>query len=119
MTYSRKIKTKTQYKHALQRLSDIFQAKPGTKDGEEAELLELLIKDYEDKNFVFEAPNPLEAIRYRMEQEGLTNKDLAKILGYKSRITDLFNKHRKLNLNMVRSLYYHWNIPLESLIKKY
>jgi HTH-type transcriptional regulator/antitoxin HigA len=119
MTYNKKIKTKKQYDESLQRLEAIFQAKPGTKEGDEVELLELLVKDYEDKNFVFETPSPLEAIRYGMEQQGLTNKDLARILGYKSRVTDLFNKHRKLNLSMVRKLYKELHIPLETLVQEY
>ena len=54
-----------------------------------------------------------------MEQQGLTNKDLAKILGYKSRVSDIFHKNRKLNLNMIRKLYEKLNIPLETLVKKY
>ena len=113
------LKTKKDYRMALERFEIIFQAKSGTKESEESDVLALLIKEYEDKHFVIQAPDPLEAIRYRMEQQGLTYSDLAQILGFKSRVTDLFNKHRKLNLGMVRRLHDKLNIPLETLIREY
>ncbi|HXB13945.1 MAG TPA: transcriptional regulator [Bacteroidia bacterium] len=113
------IKTEKDYEKILERFYEVFHAKAGTKESDEADLLALLIGDYENRHFVMDAPNPIEAIKYKMAKEGLSNKDLAKILGYKSRVTDIFNKHRKLNLNMVRSLYKHLHIPLESLIKEY
>lgn len=113
------LKTKKDYNSALRRLEELFHAKPGTPDSDEADLLALLISSYEDKHFVIAAPSPLEAIRYRMEQQGLTNVDLARILGYKSRVSDLFNRRRKLNVKMVRKLHRQLNIPLETLIKEY
>jgi HTH-type transcriptional regulator/antitoxin HigA len=116
MNYT-KIKTKKQYKEYMARFSKVFHAKIGTKEGDEAELLALIIKDYEDQKFVFEVPDPLDAIQYRMEQQGLTKKDLAKILGYKSRVSDIFSGRRKLTLEMVRNLHDKLNIPLASLIK--
>jgi HTH-type transcriptional regulator / antitoxin HigA len=113
------IKTKKDYLNSLERFEEIFQARAGTKESEEADVLALLIQQYEEKHYVIGVPDPLKAIRYRMEQQGLTNKDLGQILGYKSRVTDLFNKHRKLNLGMVRKLHDKLNIPLESLIREY
>ena len=113
------LKTKKEYDSALARFEAVFQAPAGTQESEEADVLALLIKEYEDKRFVIRAPDPLEAIRYRMEQQGLTKNDLAQILGFKSRVTDLFNKHRKLNLRMVRKLHHTLNIPLETLIQEY
>jgi HTH-type transcriptional regulator / antitoxin HigA len=113
------IKTKKDYQTSLKRFEEIFQAKTGTKESEEADVLAILIKAYEDKHFVINTPDPLDAIRYRMEQQGLTNSDLANILGYKSRVTDLFNGHRKLNLSMVRKLHRQLNIPLETLVNEY
>lgn len=112
-------KTKKDYLSGLERFEEIFQSKTGTKESEEADVLALLIKEYEDKHYVINAPDPLEAIRYRMQQQGLTNGDLGKILGFKSRVTDLFNGHRKLNLVMVRKLHSKLNIPLETLIQEY
>lgn len=82
-------------------------------------ILEVPFKQYEQKHHPIEAPDPLDAIKYRMEQQGLTNRDLAAILGFKSRVTDTFNKHRKLNLTMIRKLHSHLNIPLETLVKEY
>jgi HTH-type transcriptional regulator/antitoxin HigA len=113
------IKTKKDYLKTLQRFEEIFQVKAGARESEEADLLALLIKEYEDQHYVIHAPDPLTAIKYRMEQQGLTNSDLAQILGFKSRVTDLFNKHRKLNLAMVRKLHDELNIPLETLIREY
>ncbi len=113
------IKTKKDYSVAMERFEEIFSAKKGTKESDEADVLSLLIKDYEDKHYVIEVPHPLEAIKYRMEQQGLSNKDLAEILGYKSRVTDIFHETRKLNLNMIRKLYEKLHIPLETLVKEY
>lgn len=113
------IKTIEDYNSAIQRFEEIFSAKAGTPESDEADVLSLLIKDYEDKHFVIEETHPLDAIKFRMEQQGLTNKDLAKILGYKSRVSDIFHKTRKLNLNMIRKLYEKLNIPLETLVKEY
>jgi len=113
------IKSKKDYLAALKRFEDIFQAKAGTPESNEADILSLLIKQYEDKHYVIDVPNPLEAIRYRMEQQSLSNTELANILGFKSRVTDIFKHHRKLNLSMVRKLHASLNIPLETLIKEY
>jgi HTH-type transcriptional regulator/antitoxin HigA len=113
------IKTKKDYFKALVRFEEIFQAKAGTSESDEADVLSLLVKAYEDKHFVIEASSPLEAIRYRMKEQGLSNSDLAAILGFKSRVTDVFNKNRKLNLSMIRKLNQHLNIPIEILVKGY
>jgi HTH-type transcriptional regulator/antitoxin HigA len=113
------LKTKKDYQVALKRFEEIFQAKSGSTESDEADVLSLLLKDYEEKHYLIETPDPLEAIKYRMEQQGLTNSDLAGILGFKSRVTDIFNKHRKLNLTMIRKLHDELNIPLETLIKDY
>jgi HTH-type transcriptional regulator/antitoxin HigA len=113
------LKTKKDHQSALARFEEIFQAKPGLPESDEADVLSVLIKAYEDKHFVIQTPDPLEAIKYRMEQQGLTNSDLAVLLGFKSRVTDIFNKHRKLNLVMIRKLHDQLNIPLETLVKEY
>ena len=113
------IKTEQDYNIAIERFEEIFSAKTGTPESDEADVLSLLIKSYEDKNFVIEPTHPLDAIKYRMEQQGLSNSDLAKILGYKSRVSDIFHQTRKLNLNMIRKLYEKLNIPLETLVKEY
>jgi HTH-type transcriptional regulator/antitoxin HigA len=113
------VKTKKEYLQSLERFDEIFQAKPGTPESDEADVLALLIKDYENRHYVIDAPSPLDAIKYRLEQQGLTNQDLAQILGFKSRVSDIFKKNRKLNLGMIRKLYRKLHIPLETLVKEY
>jgi HTH-type transcriptional regulator / antitoxin HigA len=113
------LKTKKDYQQSLERFEEIFQAKPGSVESDEADVLALLIKDYEDRHYIIDAPSPIEAIKYRMEQQGLTNKDLAQILGFKSRVSDIFKSNRKLNLAMIRKLYNTLHIPLETLVKEY
>ena len=113
------LKTKEDYLESLQRFEEIFQAQPDSDESDEADVLALLLKEYEDQHYVINAPNPIEAIKYRMEQQGLTNKDLAQILGFKSRVTDIFKMNRKLNLGMVRKLHDELNIPLETLVQEY
>lgn len=113
------LKTKKEYQQSLESFEELFQAKPGSAESDESDVLALLIKDYEDKHYVIDAPSPIEAIKYRMEQQGLTNKDLAQILGFKSRVSDIFKKNRKLNLVMIRKLYNELHIPLETLVKEY
>jgi len=113
------IRSKKDYATALQRFEQIFQAKIGTPESDEADVLALLIKKYEDSQFPIATPDPLAAIQYRMEQQGLNKQDLAGILGYKSRVTDLFNGHRKLNLSMIRKLNKHLKISFDILVKEY
>jgi HTH-type transcriptional regulator/antitoxin HigA len=113
------IKNKKQYDKALQRFEEIFLAKSSTKEGKEAQLLALVIKDYEDKHYKIDAPDPVEAIKYRMEQLHMSKKELGEILGYTSRVSEILNRKRKLTLEMVRNLHKKLNIPLESLIQPY
>ena len=113
------IKTKKQYSESLSRFEEIFHANSKTDEGKEAALLALVLKDYEEKHFAIAAPDPVEAIKFRMEQLNLTNKDLGEILGYPSRASEVLNRKRKLTLEMVRNLHNKLNIPLESLVQAY
>jgi HTH-type transcriptional regulator/antitoxin HigA len=113
------IKTEADYNKALKRLEVIFDAPANTPDGDEAELLGILIEKYEDEHYPIEAPDPIEAIKFRMEQMEMNNKDLAKVIGYKSRVSEIFTRKRKLNLKMIRNLHEKMNIPYESLITDY
>lgn len=113
------IKTEEDYNQALNRFEKIFHAPANTKEGDEAELLSLLIEKYEEEHYPIEAPDPIEAIKFRMEQMDLSKKDLAEIIGYKSRVSEIFSRKRKLTLNMIRSLHEKLNIPYESLIGNY
>jgi HTH-type transcriptional regulator/antitoxin HigA len=110
------IKTEEEYRQALKGLEAIFDAPADTREGDEAELLGILIEKYEDEYYPIEAPDPIEAIRFRMEQMNMDNQDLAKILGNKSRVSEIFNHKRKLSLKMIRNLHEKLKIPYESLI---
>ena len=100
----------------LQRLDEIFHAPADSIEGDEAEVLSILIEKYEDENYPIEAPDPIEAILFRMEQMEMTKKDLADVLGYKSRVSEILNKKRRLTLNMIRQLHLKLKIPYEALI---
>jgi HTH-type transcriptional regulator/antitoxin HigA len=113
------IKTEQDYQDALNRLEAIFDAKSGTSEGDELEILGLLIDDYENKHFPIDLPDPIEAIKFRMEQLGYTQNDLSKILGQKSRASEILNKKRKLSLEMIRKLNQILNIPTNVLIQAY
>lgn len=113
------IKTEEEYDRALKRLEEIFHAPADTKEGDEAEVLTILIEKYEEEKYPIEAPDPIEAIKFRMEQMEMDNRDLAEIIGYKSRVSEIFNKKRKLNLKMIRNLHEKLKIPYESLLKDY
>jgi HTH-type transcriptional regulator/antitoxin HigA len=113
------IKTEKDYQKALKRLELIFDARPGTTEGDELEILGFLIERYEDEHYPIEAPDPIEAIKFRMEQMGYKQKDLAKIIGYKGRVSEILNRKRKLTLEMVRNLHTKLHIPLEALIQAY
>ncbi len=113
------IKTEEDYNQALSRLEVIFHAAVDSKEGDEADVLSILIEKYEDEHYPIEAPDPIAAIKFRMEQMDMTNKDLAKIIGYKSRVSEIFSRKRKLTLKMIRNLHEKLKIPYESLITNY
>ncbi len=94
------IKTEEDYQNALKRLEVIFDAPVDSPEGDEAEILSILIEKYEDEYFPIASPDPIEAIKFRMEQMDLNKRDLAEIIGYKSRVSEIFSKKRKLTLQM-------------------
>ena len=112
-------KTKKEYNEALIRLEKVFDAKLGTSKGDDLEILTLLINQYEKEHFPIEAPDPIEAVKFRMEQLGMKQKDLADTIGFKSRVSEILNKKRKLTLEMIRKLNEELNIPTSILIKEY
>jgi HTH-type transcriptional regulator/antitoxin HigA len=113
------IKTERDYQNALKRLELIFDAKKGSKDGDELELLSLLIDNYEKEKYLIDLPDPIEAIKFRMEQLGYKQKDLAEAIGLKSRVSEILNRKRKLTLDMIRKLHDVLGIPTEVLVKEY
>ena len=115
----RPIKTKKDYQNALVRLEKIFDAKPGSAEGDELELLGIIIDAYEKVHYPIDFPDPIEAIKFRMEQLGYTQSDLANVVGLKSRASEILNKKRKLTLEMIRNLHNTLNIPTDVLIQSY
>jgi HTH-type transcriptional regulator/antitoxin HigA len=110
--------SKEDYQEALARINEIFDAKPNTKKGDELEILGVLVDEYEENHFPIEAPKPIEAIKFRMNQLGMAQKDLAKILGSKSRASEILSGKRSLSLNQIKILYKKLEIPLEVLIQE-
>lgn len=115
----RPIKNEQDYQLAIQRLEQIFNADANTDEGDELEVLSMLIEKYESEHFPIEQPDPIEAILFRMDQLNLKQKDLADILGYKSRVSEVLNRKRKLNLSMIRKLSTTLNIPTSVLVQEY
>ena len=113
------IKTKKDYEQALDRLEVIFDAKKGTAKGDELELLGMLVDNYENEKFPIGFPDPVEAIKFRMEQLGYTQTDFANVVGLKSRASEILNRKRKLSLEMIRQIHDSLNIPTEVLIQAY
>ena len=113
------LKTEEEYNQALRRLEVIFDASADSIEGDEADLLGILIEKYEDEHYPIESPDPIEAIKFRMEQMNMDNNDLAKIIGYKSRVSEILSRKRKLSLKMIRNLHERLKIPYESLMANY
>jgi len=113
------IRNEKDYQKALDRLEDIFDSKKGSEKGDELEILSILIDRYENENFPIGMPDPIEAIKFRMEQMGMNQKDLAEVVGFKSRVSEILNKKRKLTLDMIRKLNTNLHIPTEVLVQDY
>ena len=112
------IHTEDDYQKALDRIEEIFDAKPGSVEGDELEILGILVDEYEKKHFPIESPKPVEAIKFRMDQLGLEQKELAKILGSKSRASEILSGKRSLSLRQIKLLYKKLGIPAEILIQE-
>ena len=113
------IKTEKQYQEALARMEEIFDSKKNSKTADELELLAFLIEKYENEHYKIDLPDPIEAIKFRMEQLGYKQKDLAKAIGLKSRVSEILNRKRKLTINMIRRLNATLGIPTDVLIREY
>ena len=113
------IKNKKDYEQAMERLEVIFDAKKGSEQGDELEILGMLVESYENEKFPIDFPDPIEAIKFRMEQLGYNQTDLANVVGLKSRASEILNRKRKLSLEMIRQIHSSLNIPTEVLIQDY
>ena len=109
-------KTKADYHKAVRRVAELMDAAPGTPEGDELEVWGRLVDDYERMHFPINAPDPVAAIRFRMEQQWLSPSDLVPMIGPKSRVSEILNGKRALTLRMIRNLHRALNIPLEALI---
>jgi HTH-type transcriptional regulator / antitoxin HigA len=107
------IKTKTDYKKALQRTMAIFQAAPGTPESDELELLLVLIKDYEDKHIVLPEIDPIEVVKLKMEERGLKAKDLEPLIGSKGHVSSILSGRRELTLKMAQKLKDYFQLPAD------
>lgn len=113
------IKSEEDYRNALQRLEIIFDAKTNTKEGDEAEILSLLIENYENEHYPIEAPDPIEAIKIRMEELNMRQKDLVGVIGGKSRVSEIMNRKKKLTVEMIRELERILQISASVLVNNY
>ncbi|GGX01492.1 transcriptional regulator [Salegentibacter mishustinae] len=113
------IKTEKDYEQALERLEVIFDADSNSKEGDEAEILSLLIENYENQYYPIEAPDPIEAIKIRMEEMNLKQKDLVGVIGGKSRVSEILNKKKRLTVDMIRELERILHISASVLVNNY
>ncbi len=113
------IKTENDYEKSLERLELIFDANPNSKEGDEAEILSMLIENYENKYYPIEVPDPIDAIKIRMEEMNLKQKDLVGVIGGKSRVSEILNKKKKLTVEMIRELERILHISASVLISNY
>ncbi len=113
------IKNEQDYTNTLSQIENLMDAKPNTVQMDELEVLTTLVEAYEEQHYKIEAPDPIEAIKFRMEQESLKQKDLVAIVGSKSRVSEILNRKRKLTIEMIRNLHKTLHIPIESLFLDY
>lgn len=116
---SKLIKTDTDYQLALERFELLFDAPIGTPSSDEADILALLIDEFENKNYPINAPDPIEAIKIRMEEMQLKQIDLVEAIGGKSRVSEILNRKRKLTVEMIRNLTTRLNLSPTTLISDY
>ena len=113
----RPIRTKRDYEAALEEVEELWGAKSGTREGDRLDVLATLIDVYESQHFPMDPPDPIEAIKFRMEQQGLTRRDLEGIIGTRTRIAEVLSRKRGLSITMIRRLHERLGIPAEILIR--
>lgn len=111
------IKTKADYKASLAEIDRLWGARSGTPEGDRLDILATLIDAYENEHYPMDPPDPIEAIKFRMEQQGLTRKDLVEILGSRTRVAEVLNRRRGLSINMIRRLNKKLGISVDVLIQ--
>ncbi len=123
MTYLEKIraeikpiKTEKQYEDYLKIIDSLIDCREGSEEAEVLELVSILVGDYEDKYYKIEAPDPIEAIKYEMEERGLKQKDLVQYFGSKEMVSQVLNRKRPMSLKIIKNLYQHFGISAETLL---
>src|ERR1700750_820111 len=111
------IRSKRDYEAALKEVARLWGAKAGSPDGDRLDVLATLIDAYEAEHYPMDPPDPIEAIKFRMEQQGLTRKDLEPIIGTRTRVAEVLNRKRSLSIDMIRRLYERLGISAEILIR--
>jgi HTH-type transcriptional regulator/antitoxin HigA len=111
----RPIRNISDHESALKRIEALMSSRQDTTEGDELDVLATLVDAYEKEHFPIDAPDPIEAIKFRMEQLGLERKDLEPLLGSRARVSEVLNKRRGLSLAMIRSLHENLEIPLDAL----
>lgn len=112
------IKSERDYRRALKAIDRLMDARPGTIAGDELDVLATLVEAWEESRHPIEAPDPVEAIRFAMEQRGLSRRDLEPLIGSRARVAEILNYRRQLTLPMIRRLHERLGIPAESLIRE-
>lgn len=112
------IKTKADYKAALKEIESLMGEEGNTPEGERLDVLVTLVEAYEEKHFPMDLPDPIEAIKFAMEQKGLTAKDLVPMIGRLNRVYEILSRRRPLTIAMIQRLHADLGIPAESLIKQ-
>ena len=115
----RPIKTEKDCKSVLKIMEQLFNAAPGTTEGDRLDVLATLVEAYEDKHYNIPMPDPVEAILYHLESRGLTRRELEPFIGSRARVSEILNRRRSLSLKMIRKLSNGLGIPAEVLIQPY
>jgi HTH-type transcriptional regulator/antitoxin HigA len=110
------IRTSADHDAALARIETLWDAHPGTPEHDEIEVLSVLVSAYEDEHWPILPPDPVDAIKFHMEQNGFRQKDLASVIGSTSRASEVLNRRRPLTVEMIKAIHAAWSVPLESLI---
>jgi len=113
------IRTNEDYQQALKKLAKVFHAQQWTPEFDVLEVLSILVENYEARHFPMDEPDPIEAIKFRMEQEGMSQRQLARVIGYDSRVSEILNRKRRLTLKMIRKISAALGIPLGVLVQEY
>ena len=112
------VKTEADYESALEEIDRLWGSPEGSAEGDRLDVLLVLVENYESKHHAIDLPDPIEAIKFRMEQMNLTRKDLEPLIGSRGRVSEVFNRRRSLSLPMIRRLHNSLHIPLESLVRE-